>query len=165
MRYAGIAAIATLAAGLAGCFTADEPLLNEANTIAPYERITFQAEDDNELTTLVREGSAYRAVDEDETLFVRFMQLDPPELYVVEVSGESGPGEVTRLYAMLRVDFANKRAEAFKAVAMDGDTGPGLRACDDDTVCIDDLDAYVALGKAAIDAGDAPQVTYSITVE
>ena len=152
-----------MAVGLAGCFTADAPLFDDDSAATPYERISFTTGD--EAGTLERQGASYLAVSEDEPLHVRFMQLDRPNVYVVEMSGEGDEGETLRLYGILRVDAAAGTADLFNAIADQGDVGPGLRACEDDTICVDNLDAFVALGLAAIDAGEDPALTYQFTAE
>ncbi len=156
-------AVVLIAVGLAGCYTAEEPLFGDDSAATPYERISFTTGD--QTGTLVRQGASYLAVDEDQPLHVRFMQLDRPEAYVVEMSGEDDDGQTARVYGILRVDAASGTADLFNAVADHDDVGPGLRACEDDTVCIDDLDAFVAHGLAAIDAGEDPALTYQFTGE
>ena len=164
MKLTNLFVIVLAAAGLAGCFTADEALLSDANSVAPYERITFHEKGSADASTLVRQGKAYVAESEDETVVMRFMPLDRPDWYVAEVTGDDD-GEITRLYAIVKVDFTKRIADTYKAVAEDDDAGPGLRACKDYMVCIDDLAAYIKHAEQAIDAGAEPDGTYEITVE
>ena len=53
-------------------------------------------------------------------------------------------------------------------MAKDDDVRPGLPKCqreDMDAICIEDVDAYVALAKAAIAAGAEAESTYSVSFE
>jgi hypothetical protein len=151
------------AMGLASCFTSDQPLLNDDNSVAPYARITFRDRGSNDASLLTRQGKAYVAEDSDNAVTMRFMPLDRPDLYVVEVSGADN-GEQRRLFAVVKVDFAAGTAATYKAIAEDSDVATGLRQCEDQMICIDDLKAYIASAEAAIDAGHEPDATYDITV-
>ena len=69
---------------------------------------------------------------------------------------------------MVKLDAAKHLAMTYKTVAHDSDIGPGLPACQadkKDTICIEDVNAYVALAKAAIAAGGKPDTTYDVTLE
>jgi len=156
--------IVVAAIGLVGCFTSDQPLLTDDNSVAPYAKITFRDEGSSDASLLTRQGNAYVAQGSDNGITMRFMPLDRPDLYVAEVSGDDN-GEQRRLYAVVKVDFAKGTAETYKAIAGDNDAGPGLRACEDHMICIDDLKAYIASAEAAIDAGAEPDGSYDITVE
>ena len=163
-----IAARAVLAAcislALAGCFTSEEPLIDEESAAAPNETITFRADSDDETATGVRDGSEYVVQSPDgHELRLRFREI-AEETFVVELTDEQD-GEVLRLYGVLAVDIAAGRAAAYKAFASPADLGPGLRECPGDTICIDDFDAYAALGLAEIAAGAEPSAVYEITVE
>lgn len=163
MKAKQILAAMLLAVGLAGCFTSDKSLIGDADAVTPYARITFGEQNAKERTTLTREGKAYLAKHKDGTLTVRFKAVEG-DLYVVELS-TAKDGKVERLYALLKLDKATNTATTYKAVAGKGDIGPGLRDCKDGTICIDDLAAYVALGKAAIASGAKPDATYKVTLE
>jgi len=165
MRPITLPALALLTCGLAGCFTAEQSWLNDDNSVAPYQTITFQESDSTDVNVLNRVGNAYALTGGDVTLTLRFMPLPTrPDWYVAEVSGEEA-GEVTRLYAVLNVDPQAGTAATYLAVAGDEDVGQGLRECEDIMVCIDDLDAYVARALAVIDSGGEPDEVYAITVE
>jgi hypothetical protein len=164
VKLVNLSAIVLVAAGLAGCFTAEEPLLTDDNSVAPYEKITFRDKGSADASMLTREGKAYVAVSEDGKLVMRFMPLDRPDLYVAQVTGDED-GKPTHLYAIIKVDLTSGIANTYKAVASDEDVGPGLRKCEDYMVCIDDLDAYIARAEDAIDAGAEADGTYEITVE
>ena len=164
MKPARQIAAAAVAIGLAGCFTAEEPLLTDANSVAPYEQITFRERNSDDTSTLIRDGKVYLAVGDETNLSMRFMPLAEADWYVAEVSGETDGG-VTRLYALLNVDLAANEARTYKAIGASADAGPGLRECDEGMICIDSLDAYVANARAAIDAGAEPDATYDIAVK
>jgi hypothetical protein len=151
------------AVGLAGCFTSDQSFLTDDNSVAPYATITFRDKGSNDASRLTRHGKAYVAEGSDNGVTMRFMPLDRPDLYVAEVSGNAS-GVQRRLYAVVKVDFATGTAQTYKAIAGDDDAGPGLRACEDHMICIDDLKAYIASAEAAIDAGAEPDATYVFTV-
>jgi hypothetical protein len=160
MKMIRLLAAAAVAIGLSGCFTSDKPLLTDATSVAPYQKITFREKSSDEVTTLTRDGKTYVAATVDGMLIMRFMPLDQPGWYLAEANG----GKLEHLYAVLRVDLTRKIADAFKAVAGADDAKPGLRACDG-MICIDDVQAYIASAKAAVAAGADPDTTYVITVE
>ena len=160
-----------MAGALAGCFTAEEPLLTDANSVAPYATITFQEKTNNEETTLTRDasGKSYSVTNRTggPTTF-RFMATDRPSWYVVEVSGGADPGEIQRLYGVVYLDLIHHHADAFKTVGDPvKDAGPGLTPCTDlkDAVCITDLKAYVTAAEKYVIAGGQPDASYDITVE
>ncbi len=160
--------ISLLAAlGLAGCFTSDKPLISDDQAAAPYAKITFAEQGSPEdKTTLTREGKAYVTHTDDGSMAMRFLPLGD-DLYLAESTGEQ-KGAILRLYAVLKLDAANGTAVTYKAMAGDGDSGTGLTSCnrqDMDMVCIEDVNAYVALAKAAIATGAKPDATYSVTFE
>jgi len=155
--------IVLAAIGLASCFTSDQSLLNDDNSVAPYATIAFRDKGSSDASRLTRQGKTYVAEGSDNGITMRFMPLDRPDLYVAEVTGNDN-GEQRRLYAVVKVDVAKGTAETYKAIAGDNDAGPGLRACDDHMICIDDLKAYIASAEAAIDAGAEPDGSYDITV-
>jgi hypothetical protein len=153
--------------GLAGCFTSDKPLFTDDQAAAPYAKITFAEEGSPEdKTTMTREGKAYVADLDDGTMTLRFMPLGD-NLYLTESTGEED-GKLLRLYAVVQLDPAQNVAMAHKVMAADSDIGQGLPNChrqDMDMVCIENVDAYVALAKATIAAGTKPDTTYNVTLE
>ncbi len=155
------------AIGLAGCFTSDKPLFSDDQAVAPYAKITFAEQGSpDDKTTVIREGKSYVAKLDDGDMTMRFMPLGD-DLYLAESSGEQD-GQLLRLYAVVRLDTAQNLAMAYKVMATDGDAGQGLSTCqrqDMDIICIEDVDAYVALAKAAIAAGADPDTTYSVSFE
>jgi hypothetical protein len=157
-------AVVGLAIGLAGCFTAEHPLLTDENSIAPYKTISFNEKGSDDVTILTREGKTYVSVGEEGRLTMRFMPIDRPDWYVAEVAGNDR-GKFLRYFALLKVDLTNRTAETYKVLATDGDLRPGLRACGNDTVCVDDLNAYTSLAKVAVDAGAEPDDVYELKIE
>jgi hypothetical protein len=164
MRLGAVLASVALAVALAGCFTADKPLLNDANSVAPYAKITFREQHATGTTTMTRNGKTYTSTSSDGTLTVRFMPVDRPNWYLTEISGPPDANGVQLLYGILRVDLPNKRADAFKTVGDAKDVRPGLRMCKD-YICIDDVKAYVASAEAYADSGAPPDATYEVSVE
>jgi hypothetical protein len=149
--------------GLAGCFTSERSLISDSEAAAPYERITFQTEDDSEIITGLREGSAYVLQEQETDMALRFLDTGD-DIYVVEVTGVDG-GNIVRLFGALKIDFDAGTATAYKVMGEEQDVGPGLRQCNDNSVCIEDLDAYVALARAEIASGADPAGVYIITVK
>ena len=134
-----------LATALSGCFRSDQPFLTEANSVAPYAKITFREEHSPQTTTLSRVGSAYTGDTGQGVVTFRFMALDRPNLYVVQASG---PGVESRtgddlVYVVVRIDLTEHRAFTFKSIGYHLDAGPGLRTCGND-ICIVDLNACIA---------------------
>lgn len=155
------------ALGLAGCFTSDTPLFTDDQAVAPYAKITFaEHRTPDEKTTLTRQGKAYVAELDDGTLTMRFLPLGD-DLYLAETAGEQD-GKLLRLYALIKLDLAQNVALAYKVVAEKEDAGPGLTSCrrdDMDMICVEDINAYAALAKAAIAAGAEADGTYDLTFE
>jgi hypothetical protein len=153
-----------LALGLAGCFTSEKPLFSDAEAVAPYAKITFSEVSAKEATVLTRTGKSYVSKQKDDTITSRLKPVETG-IFFVEMSGMDKNGKVERLYALLKLDPATGTATSWKAMAQKEDIGPGLRDCKDGTICIDDINAYVALAKAAIDAGGKPDTTYKVKLE
>ena len=155
------------ALGLAGCFTSDEPLITDETATAPYAKITFAEEGSpKDKTTFVREGKAYVAKTDSGTVTMHFKALGD-DLYLAQSAGEQD-SKILRLYALIKLDPKKHLAMTYKSMAGEGDAGPGLPNCrrdDMDAICIEDVDAYVALAKAAIAAGAKPDTTYNVTFE
>ncbi len=153
--------------GLAGCFTSDQPLVTDDKAVAPYAKIVFAEQGSpDDKTTLTREGKAYVTKSEDGKMTMHFMALGD-DLYLAESAGDQD-GAVIRLYAVVKLDAKKGLAMAYKVMGQDSDIGPGLTHCkpdDSDVVCIEDVDAYVALAKAAITAGAKPDTTYKVSLQ
>ena len=164
MRTKAILATILLAFGLAGCFTSDKSLISDADSATPYAKITFGEKSAKEPTVLTREGKGYVSKQKDGTLTVRLKPVET-DLYLVEMSGPGKDGKVMRLYALLKLDRAANTAATYKAMASKADIGPGLRDCKDNTICIDDVNAYITLAKAAMTSGKKPDTTYNVKLE
>ncbi len=163
-RFLALSVSLFAAFGLAGCFTSDRPLFGDDQAVAPYARITFAEHNSPEdKTTVTRAGKAYVGKIDNGTMTLRFLPVGD-DLYVAESTAEQ-QGKTQRLYAVVRLDAKKNRAMAYKAMAHDGDAGPGLVACGDnmDMVCIEDVAAYEALARAAIAAGAEPDTIYDVS--
>ncbi len=158
---------ALVALGLAGCFTADEPMVSDDQAVAPYGKITFwQADSPEDKTEFAREGKAYVAQTDDSTIALRFRDLGG-DLYLAEVTGDRD-GKIIRLYSLVKLDTAANTAATYKSVAEDSDARPGMTPChreDIDAICIENMDAYIAFARKAIDDGAKPDTTYQVKFE
>jgi hypothetical protein len=167
MRVRYVLAAVGLSLGLSGCYTAESPLLNEANSVAPYGKITFREESNKDSATLTRTGTAYTIPSEDGsgTLTLRFQATDRPNWYIAQMSAAPSDNGFDLLYAVLRIDLAKREAVSFKAIAADPkESSNGFHICND-IVCIDDLKAYAKAAFDYADKGGSPDVTYEISVE
>ena len=155
--------VVVAAAFLAGCFSADKPVLHDYQVVAPYQQITFRKQGGEETrTVLTREGDAYVTGTGADRMTLRFMAV-ADDWFVVEL-GFVKDGVPGYLYVYARADPHSGIAATYRSVAGPEDVGPGLRDCDMG-VCVDDIDAYVAHMKAVIDAGEKPDTIYDITTE
>jgi hypothetical protein len=166
MRLRGWIAVAVVPLALSACYTAEVPLVTEANSVAPYAKIGFREEAAKEVTTLTRSGTAYTlpSADGQGAITLRFMAAGRPDWYVVQVtspSGGTGPG---LLFAVIRIDLAKRQALSFRALGDLQNPGPGARNCND-LVCIDDIRAYANAAIAYAEMGGPPDATYEVTVE
>ena len=127
----------------------------------PFETIVFHEQASDQPSKLVHEGDYYVSHEKGGDHFIQ-LRLMPvgDNLYVAELNGGDETPPVY-LHAFLKVDPAAKTATSYKSVAPGKDDfGAGLRRCENDQVCIDSLDAYVAYAKAAVAAGEKPDVVY-----
>lgn len=164
MSLKHILAVVALAAGLAGCFTSDKPLISDADSATPFKKITFGTPDSKEPTTVTLEGKAYVAKQKEGTIALRFRLIEA-DLYLAEMSGADKEGKIQRLYGLVKLDRTANTAGAYKIMAGKDDFGPGLRDCKDSTICIDDVNAYIALAKKAMAAAAKPDVVYKLKLE
>ena len=164
MKPFSLVLVVLAAVGLAGCFTADQPLLTDDNSVAPYATISFRDKGSSDASLLRRNGKAYVAEGSDNGVTMRFMPLDRPDLYVAEVIRQRQRRAAAPLCRRQGRFRQAGTAETYKAIAGDNDAGPGLRDCEDHMICIDDLKAYIASAEAAIDAGAEPDGSYQFTV-
>jgi len=160
-KLVNIAAAAGLSLVLAGCYTAEDSVIDQG--VTPYETITFTADGDDDPSVLTRSGDGYVTQQEDVTLTMRFAEIGT-DIYVVETTGSDGD-QVMRLYGGVRLFPEAGRAEAYRMMADEADAGPGLRPCGDDGLCIDDLDAFARLILADIAAGADPMEVYDVTLD
>lgn len=164
MRRLGMLAVMTALLGLAGCYTADAPLLTDDNSVAPYAKITFAERGTGDAPdVMLREGKVYVDHQKDGDRVLRFMPVKP-DWYVAEMTGKDEDAAEQRLYALVHLDVATKTAETYASVGDEKDTGPGLRVCEAG-VCIEDLAAYVAHALAKADAGGKPDTVFDVSVE
>lgn len=164
-RIFGLAAACALLA-LAGCYTADQPLITDAEVATPYEKITLVArggDDEDEPAVFVRQGLDYEGEGGDAGLTLRFKALAEPGWFIAEMHDDSGI-DLELMYALVNFDPDNKVAVTYATMAFGEISAPGLRECGE-SVCIDDLDAYVAHARERIAAGESPDITYDVTVE
>jgi hypothetical protein len=164
MRRITAVLAATALLALAGCYTADAPLLTDDNSVAPYAKITFTERGTGDAPDVMeREGKVYVDHQVDGNRFLRFMAVRP-DWYIAEMSGKDEDGAVQRLYALVHLDVAKNTAETYASVGDETDAGPGLRVCEAG-VCIEDLAAYIAHATAKADAGGKPDTVFDVTVE
>jgi hypothetical protein len=149
---------------LAGCYTANAPLLSDANSVAPYAKITFVEHGTGDTPdVMLREGKAYVDHAKDGDRYLRFMSVRP-DWYVAEMTGTDEDAKEQRLYALVHLNVASNTAETYASVADEKDAGPGLRVCEAG-ICIEDLAAYTAHALAKADAGGKPDTVFDVTVE
>jgi hypothetical protein len=153
--------IVSLSAVLSGCYISETPLVDARDAVFPYKTISYREANGGDLMTMVREGGAYvmRKEGEPEELQFRFKKIGG-DLYLAQLSADQG-GKPAILYAVIKVDWKKKTAESYKAVADMSEEGPGLRKCGNSELCIDDLQVYLKLARAAVAAGK-PATTYEI---
>lgn len=156
------------AIGLSGCFTSTTPLVTDANAVAPYEKISFATvKQPEDWKTLVRKGKAYTTVTDDGEPFELRLRPFGDDLYLAQASSET-KGQAYTLYAFVKLDPDKKTAIAYKAIAeVEKDAGDGLASCKLDkmtVICVEDVNAYLALAQAAMKAGRADMV-YLVKLE
>jgi hypothetical protein len=151
----------TFSAVLSGCYISETPLIDARDAVFPYKTISYREANGGDLMTMVHEGDAYvmRKDGEPDELRLRFKEIGE-DLYLVQLSGEQG-GKPAILYAAVKVDWKSRIAESYKAVADMAEEGPGLRKCGNSELCIDDLQEYLKLARAAVATGK-PAATYEI---
>lgn len=144
---------------LAGCYKSDTSLIADRDLATPYPSITYRETGSNdEPMSLTRVGKLYRA-DDDPNTTMRFLEVEP-NWYLVELGGVDNENKPEFLYGYLNVDPDGRAARLYSSVA-DGATPPaaGMHECGD-SVCVDNIDAYVAAARAAVAAGAEPDTTY-----
>jgi hypothetical protein len=158
--------VAVLAfAALAGCYTSDKPLVSEDESVADYAKITFTGkEDDAKPAAFDRVGKHYITTgDDNEKVTLNLKRIDG-DYYLAQLSGPGPDGSTQLLYGYLHLDVAKQLGETWLTYGTKDDVQPGLRLCKD-AVCIDDLAAYIAYAKKAVDAKAPPDTIFTVTVE
>lgn len=144
---------------LAGCYTSDKPLILGSTADFPFT--SFSYTDGDTPMTFVRSAAGY-VLDppNPEGEVVLLLRKLPSGHYLAQLMGQGSDGKTAYLYSVVKLDIAGKTAETYRSVRKDEDVGPGLRDCEEGTICIDDLNAYIAKGEASIAAGEEPDTTY-----
>ena len=156
-----------LAAGLSGCFSSDKPLIGADIAVFPYQKIVYTEEDRDEPQTLTRTGDAYilTAPNSEETARIRFAPAGNglgANFYVAEMEFTQDD-QTRRLYAVLKLDAEAKQVQSYVAVKPDDPVkAPGLTPCEEDTLCIDSLGAYLDYAKQSIESGRPPDAVYTL---
>lgn len=149
---------------LAGCYISREELISASDAVFPYQRIVF-AEVGSESTpedhsVLVRQGDSYRSDDAEDPGEYRFKRV-AADTYALQVAMPEDP-DMPFLFAFVKLDPAAGIARAYKIIADESETAPGMTKCNDGSLCFDRLDAYVAHAQKAIAAGAEPDAEYKI---
>ncbi len=156
-----LAALSALIA-LAACYVTDKPLIGDADSVAPYAKMTFQGNDAGDsVSEFVRDGQHYTTTDNDGTLLTLNLKPDG-DYYVAQLGGRDGDKD-QYLYGYLKLDPAKKTALAYRTFGTKDDVRDGLSACND-VICIDSLDAYVAYAREEAATGK-PDTTFIFTAE
>jgi hypothetical protein len=144
------AVLALFSLNLAGCFKAAEPLIVPGEADFPFETLTYVEESGSDAITLVRAGDAYRPANENTNDRVMFKVLGP-DTYLVQLTS-SHDDETLHLYGFIKLTADRSGFVMATAVAGTEDLAAiwsgydGLSLCEDDpdTICIENLDAYIA---------------------
>jgi hypothetical protein len=161
--FAGMLSVALLCLGVAGCFTSKAPLIEADQAVFPHDRIVFVTADRPEdRLTLQRDGDVYLfRPNTDDERYARLRLKDVGDgLYVAQLQSPPGDEDPGPLYAVLAV--SDDKVASYAAIKPDDfEAVPGLAVCDT-SVCIEDMDAYVAYARERISAGLAPDAEYRI---
>jgi hypothetical protein len=162
MKFLKVLIPLALILSLAGCYTSEKPLILGSNADFPFQ--SFSYTDGDTPMNFVRGATGYvlDPPNPEGEVVLLFRKL-PSGHYLAQLMGHRNDGQVAYLYSVVKLDLENKTADAYRAVRKDEDVGPGLRDCPENTICIDDLNAYVAKSEAAIAAGEEPDTTYEFT--
>lgn len=147
--------------GLAGCYSSETPLIEEADSVAPFSKITFMADNDDP-AAFTREGNHFFMQDGQE---ITTLHLKPVENndYVAQLKGEK-PGEL--LYGYLRIDTEAKKASLWGNVAPmeDEDIPADMKPCSSGSgLCIESIDSYLAHVRPML--SEDPETVFDITFE
>ncbi len=147
--------------GLAGCYSSETPLIEDADSVAPFSKLTFIVEDDQPME-FTRDGNHFFVEDGDE---ITTLHLKPVENndYVAQLKGEQ-PDQL--LYGYLRIDAEAKKASLWGNVASMGeeDTPADMKPCASGTgLCIESIDSYLAHVRPML--SEEPESVFDITFE
>jgi len=154
---------------LAGCFTSERPLINAADADYPFESLTYMRTDGGEEITLERAADGYFPTAEGKTADKLLLKAMGDDLYVAQVAAPNSDGS-RFLYGLIKVAPDRKAFVVGAGMAEDADLEavragvPGLRICeqDDDTICIDSLEAYLAYAREARTGAETPHTILNI---
>lgn len=160
------AVLAPLAFMLSGCFTSETPLIDAANASYPFQSLTILAEDGQD-GTLVREGDHYVFAGEEDDGFDIFFQDFGGGLYLMQFQSVAEDGTLQSLYAVVLLDPVARTVAVFRSIVRDEDFTQGIRHCVQDgaelyLACLDEPGPIIAIVRAAIAAGEAPEDIYAI---
>lgn len=159
MRWLKALVVLAAAAGLGGCFVAEDWLIAPADAAFPFETVKVKATDSNEVVTLTHRGDGYMAFEEDEAVIYRFQHIRD-DYYLVQL-GSVDPAETGTLLGLLRFDLEAATIDLYKIYGQPEDAGPGLEQCDED-ICVRSLPAYLDHALAYAESGEPPQGQFTI---
>ncbi len=168
-RSPGCAAVVLASLALAGCFTSERPLITAADADYPFESLTYMRTDGGEEITLERAADGYAPTSEGETADRLLLKAMGEDLYVAQTAAPNSDGS-RYLYGLIRVAPDRKAFVVAAGMAEDADLEavrggvPGLRICeqDDDTICIDSLEAYLAYARETETGDETPHTILNI---
>jgi hypothetical protein len=148
--------------GLSACYTSDKPLVTDADSVTPFQKITFYNQEDNKPLAFAVDGKQYVSHGPDGDAFLR-LKATEGDYYVAQLTGGSGD-TLQILFGYMRIDPSHTSADLWKIIGTKDDARPGLRECKDG-ICVDDLNAYIAYAKEAIAGGAKADMSMKIVVE
>ncbi|MGV8839287.1 MAG: hypothetical protein ACWA6X_03170 [Bauldia sp.] len=160
-----VAALAPLAL-LSGCFTSELPLIDGSNADYPFQSLTLRTEAGEE-ATLVREDDHYVfSGDLDEGFDIYFDDFGGG-LYLMRLGSVAEDGTLQSLYAVVLLDRGAGTVAVYRSIVRDEDFLAGVRHCVQDGVelylaCLDEPGPLIAIVRAAIAAGEAPEDIYAV---
>ncbi|HVY51392.1 MAG TPA: hypothetical protein VHA07_07495, partial [Devosia sp.] len=122
---------------LAACYTSEKPLISDAQSVAPFAKMTFQDNDSSsgEPTVFTRQGKHYVTTAHDDGT-VLTLNLKPDGDYYVMQFGGRHDGRLEYLFGYVKLDPGAKTAEAYRVFGTKTDVRDGLRLCEG-VICID----------------------------
>lgn len=162
-----VAALAPLAVLLAGCFTSEVPLVDGTNAEYPFTSLSIRTEV-GDTATLVREGDHYVFAGEMDEGFDIYFDDFGGGLYLMRFASVAEDGTLQSLYAVVMLDRSAGTVSVYRSIVRDEDFAAGIRHCVQDGVelllaCLDDAAPLIAIVRAAIAAGEAPEDIYAIS--